>query len=574
MAGPGFTTVTATIADISGTPYANGTWSANFVNPGTPGVTPLINNSPITTVYAGTMNNAGFFTVDLPDNVVIGTQSGALGTQWRFAFDSKATLTSPSISTSAVTLTITGATQNISAAVQPAVPRLVSIGTLLRRVASVAAINNPVINTPLGPAPAWVTLTAYQVGQVVSIAGYQYICVIAGTSGASGPSGQGMAPIVDATVTWSYYGISVPAAAQSIQPAITNSASVPGGLTNVYAYNATPAPFYFTQGQLHISGIPMYNNVALSFNAVPGPNASTGFAVTFVTDSTKLAIKTSSGQNSIRLIVDGQYVTISGYVNGTGSNPSYVVMDFTNAGALKNRTITVAYHNNDQFGGVLVAPTESVWQPPTQDRVRVVWVGDSVDSGVSLIDATIPHQIGYLLGWSDVWNDSTGGTGFVSTASGAQYSYPKRIVYDVIPANPDLVVVSASINDVNAPGIQAAVLSTLQQIRAGLPSVPIIVSGILPDAPNNGGSANITRDENSVKAGVAQFNDPNTYFIPVNGDPVAPWITGTGTVTSPSGTGNADAYISGDTVHPTDLGTAYVTRRLALAIRNIIQQIP
>jgi len=273
--------------------------------------------------------------------------------------------------------------------------------------------------------------------------------------------------------------------------------------------------------------------------------------------------------------VDGQYVTISGYLAGTGSNPSYVLMDFTNAGARKNRTITVAFHNNNVFEGVLVGPTESVWQPPTQDRIRVVWVGDSIDNGVSLVDATIPHQIGYLLGWSDVWNDSTGGTGFVSTASGAQYSYPQRIVYDVIPASPDLVVVSASINDVNVPGIQAAVLSTLQQIRAGLPSVPIIVSGILPDAPNNGGSANITRDENSVKAGVAQFNDPNTYFIPVNGDPVvAPWITGTGTVTSPSGTGNADAYISGDTVHPTDLGTAYVTRRLALAIRNIIQQIP
>ena len=453
-----------------------------------------------------------------------------------------------------------------------------SLGTQLRRLAAAAQINNPVFNTPLGPAPAWAGATAYAVGQIVSNGGYQYICSVAGTSaGSGGPTGQGMAPITDNTVTWFYYGFSTPSAAAPNQPVISTSASIPGGLTNLYAYNANPSPFYYTGGTPHTTGSNMYVFWAQTTGLVAtAPNAGIFYTVNFVTDATKLAVKTANGQQAIRYIVEGQYVTISGYVNGTGANPSYDVIDFTNAGARKNRRISIEFYANDQFGGVYVAPTESVWAPAAQDRIRAIWVGDSLIGGgnatPALNGATIAQQVGYLLGWSDVWNDGIGGTGYVT--SGGNYTYPQRIAYDVTPWNPNVVLFLGSINDVGAGGIQAAALSAFQQVRAALPNVPIIVCGIPPDSGNNGGSTNITNSEAAIQAAVTQFGDPNTFFIPINNDPAGAWITGTGKVTGTNGTGSADAYISSDGVHPTDWGRLYVARKLAIAIQNVLASIP
>jgi len=121
MAGPGFTTVSATVLDPNGVPYANGDWTANFIDPGTPGKTPLINASIITHVYAGDMDSFGAFTVDLPDNNVIGAQSGAVNTQWLFTFVAASNPVGvgqpPAFS---LKLTISGSFNNISAAVQAA----------------------------------------------------------------------------------------------------------------------------------------------------------------------------------------------------------------------------------------------------------------------------------------------------------------------------------------------------------------------------------------------------------------------------------------------------------------------
>jgi hypothetical protein len=121
MAGSGFTTVQAIVLDPNGVPYANGTWTANFIDPGTPGKTPLINASIITRVYAGDMDSFAFFTVDLPDNVVIGAQSGAINTQWLFTFAAQSSplgLGAPPAFS--LKLTISGSFNNISAAVQAA----------------------------------------------------------------------------------------------------------------------------------------------------------------------------------------------------------------------------------------------------------------------------------------------------------------------------------------------------------------------------------------------------------------------------------------------------------------------
>jgi len=56
-------------------------------------------------------------------------------------------------------------------------------------------------------ATAWVTLTEYTVGQYVTSGLNTYRCKVAGTTGATGPTGTGTTPITDGTVQWMFVGV-------------------------------------------------------------------------------------------------------------------------------------------------------------------------------------------------------------------------------------------------------------------------------------------------------------------------------------------------------------------------------
>jgi lysophospholipase L1-like esterase len=453
-----------------------------------------------------------------------------------------------------------------------------TLGVKLRKLAAAAQINNPLINTPLGPAPAWVINTAYVQGQVVVNGGYQYVCSVAGTSaGSGGPTGQGFAPITDNTVTWLYYGFSTPSAAAANQPVISVASSVPGTLTQNIAMNASPSPFYFTGGIPYVDGFGSYSFYSvLTTGSTKGGVAA---AVTFMTDANEVAVKVYGGTQVVRYIIDGQYVTISGYKDGNGGNPSYNLIDFTNAGGRKTRTITFSFMaGNTTFGGISIAPTEEAWAPPAKDRLRVIWIGDSISSGgngsPTILDTDTPRQVGQYLGWSDVWDSSQGGVGYTATNGGGFYTFGQTAT-NMVPGNsPDLVVFMGSVNDVGTASAtqQANVLTALRNVRSAYATVPIIVLGIWPDS--TGPSAGLKSTETDVQTAVATFSDANTYFIPIANDPVQAWMTGTGKNTSTTGSGNSDAYTSSDGTHPSDIGRLYEVQREVAAIRNVIQQIP
>src|SRR5205807_4628944 len=80
-----FTTVTGVVQDPLANVYQNGTFSVNFFDPGTSGKQPLLpGNQPFQTQYSGSLDSFGAFSVNLPDNGVIATASGATGTTWQF----------------------------------------------------------------------------------------------------------------------------------------------------------------------------------------------------------------------------------------------------------------------------------------------------------------------------------------------------------------------------------------------------------------------------------------------------------------------------------------------------------
>ena len=79
-----YTNVSANVFDPNNQVYANGTFTAQFYDPGTSGKLPLLNGSPFQQRLSGSLDSFGSFSVPLADNNVIASSSGATGTQWIF----------------------------------------------------------------------------------------------------------------------------------------------------------------------------------------------------------------------------------------------------------------------------------------------------------------------------------------------------------------------------------------------------------------------------------------------------------------------------------------------------------
>lgn len=107
----GLTTVTATVVDPQGQPYAEGWYRFTFWVP--PGITlpPNWLGGHLQTVFVGNLDASGSFTVDIPDNLTI-TPSG---TMWKVMVAPLATAPSTE-----VLVVITGASQDISAEINEA----------------------------------------------------------------------------------------------------------------------------------------------------------------------------------------------------------------------------------------------------------------------------------------------------------------------------------------------------------------------------------------------------------------------------------------------------------------------
>lgn len=117
-----FTLVSATVTDPNGTPYAGGTVSAQLV---TAGVTPTLNGLSFSmTSGPASLNAAGSFTMSLVSNTAMVPST----LQWQFTVCSSAGTILPAGGLGPVCftslITITGATQSITATLDAAAPKL------------------------------------------------------------------------------------------------------------------------------------------------------------------------------------------------------------------------------------------------------------------------------------------------------------------------------------------------------------------------------------------------------------------------------------------------------------------
>ena len=141
-----------------------------------------------------------------------------------------------------------------------------TLGTKLRRLAKSAYIRDPWVKRPMVTATPWQPSTTYIIGNVVVNGGNNYVCLVSGTSAASGgPTGTSSNTLkTDNTASWTYFG---------------NNLATSDPVTSTPAWAATTA---YVAGNLVVAGSLLYACVAAGTS---GSSVPTGTSNS-VTDGT------------------------------------------------------------------------------------------------------------------------------------------------------------------------------------------------------------------------------------------------------------------------------------------------
>ncbi|MEV6841676.1 SGNH/GDSL hydrolase family protein [Streptomyces sp. NPDC051133] len=189
----------------------------------------------------------------------------------------------------------------------------------------------------------------------------------------------------------------------------------------------------------------------------------------------------------------------------------------------------------------------------TTARLRLFILGDSIARG-SDEGGYGPHGwpalVAARLGLT-LTLDGEGGTGY--TTAGPQPGrrpYTQR-VNDVVAAEPDLVVIEGSANDVSRSQTQTAAVETLRQIRARLPHARILVIGPIYSFAQPIGSTPV---DEAVGAAAMKLGLPYVSAVQRG------WFRG-----------SAHQLIGSDGVHPTDAGHEYLAEQIRPEVSRLLQ---
>ena len=350
------------------------------------------------------------------------------------------------------------------------------------------------------------------------------------------------------------------------------------GGTRVYTPNANYARFPVST--LAPVGSDFGN---VSGNGQPGNQGATSFQMEFMADAATVSVYLANSTTPFRFLVQGpetggrlQYVNLTGTVVNTGGGAGYANLAF---GSRALRRIVVEGELAHGFVGVQVGATESVYPTDGADILRGFCLGDSFveGTGATRTNDNVANVMMSALGLRDRRCSGLGGTGWRergAAAGGMRYTIGERIAIDLVPQNPDVAFIQAGINDgaYSQASVTPEVATRLRQLRAALPAVPVFVFGPWPGL--SGPSPTLIGIENAIAAGVAAAGDPLAIFVPVLTDPSGPWMSGTGKTDAPTGSGNADLYVSPDGTHPPSAGHGYLGLRAADAVMTRLESVP
>lgn len=444
----------------------------------------------------------------------------------------------------------------------------------LLRCAARGELTDPTKLKPLKTCAAWVTATAYRVGDVRTNAGKYYLAVSNATSGATAPTHTEGDAISDGGVQWTFLGGVGSLSDDPDVPTVTSSNATPSApLTCWWNPTVFPNKYRVLGGYPTYSASTWIRPYAFQYLA-DGTRGSYGTAVTFKTDAPKFAIFLNSN-GTVRFNIDGRPYSQDNYNPYTQLNNDQGWVTFDFGSVRKERLVEVLSNipSGPYFGGVRTDDLSSVWAD-TRECVKVAWIGDSLSAGSSygpfLSGGTITSFVGSALGWEDIRNCSRGGTGWLNRGTGgADYTYRERLT-EILAWQPDVIVFFDAVNDVGnstTSQVAAEVTASLQQIRASSDAL-VIIFGILPV-----NDARIASYETAMSGAVTSFNDSldRTRFISMTspGDGF-PLMSGNWNNAALNFSDSQRLIVANDNLHFPDIGTRIMSRRAVALIRPII----
>jgi lysophospholipase L1-like esterase len=187
------------------------------------------------------------------------------------------------------------------------------------------------------------------------------------------------------------------------------------------------------------------------------------------------------------------------------------------------------------------ADTTPAWTPtPTPTRALVAFLGDSYTGGSHMggNGATgWPALLSAAKGWRFQLY-AVGGSGFVSPGSGNS-TFAQRVPA-IIAAGPSIVFVEGGHNDLGK-NPEPAIITTIDELRAGLPSAQIIV--LSPIWPNSHPPAALTPIADALRTEAAKVR---AVYVDTSG-----WFAGP-----------YSSLIGSDGTHPTDAGHRRIAQQL------------
>lgn len=281
----------------------------------------------------------------------------------------------------------------------------------------------------------------------------------------------------------------------------------------------------------------------------------------------ELCLWMDTGGYGYQIWVDGSPLTTSGQTlsGGTLSASYNLPITFSSAGF---HTIKVRFAGLCGFTGVSIGPQDTLLPTAAADE-QIYLIGDSyVDgaNGVAALD-TYAHQFAALMGVADFWAEGQGGTGIVANGSNANKSaYQARIVQagTLTRLSPHIVVIQGSTNDASQSpsAITSATQTAIATARSQWPAAFVAVTGVL--LPSGSLSAGNIANNTAVKTGATGAD----LFIDAVADG---WYAGAGTASAPTGSGNADIFLSSDTVHGTPAWHTFAAQMLTQYIATAIK---
>lgn len=410
-----------------------------------------------------------------------------------------------------------------------------------------------------------------------------------GATGAAGPAGPVATAwrrrdLPDPAVADGLYAGAAPTigTAQTGTPTATYIKYAPAGVT--LAGSDVTGPFtYLSAGGVQVGTGTPDSGYVLPTSRYPNTrgnltSSQAVWSIEFGTDSATFQLRFNyQTAGTYRLSIDGRKVTdLMQAVGGTTPGSTHL-MSF-DLGSAAPRTIRLDFYTVP-FGGIYLPPGASIWSTAATGG-RLMVFGDSLSDGSAMNTGggagTWVQRAARFLGSNDVWDQARGGTGYITAGSYATLA--NRVAVDVVAWAPTRLLVWAGYNDSGGSqgSIGTAAASLYSTIKTGLPACEVYVLGCW--SPTGSPGASLTNTDATLRTAAAAASLP--FISPISGAIYnaagalvathGAWITGTGRAGATTGSGNADAYIGTDAIHPNDAGHLYLARRITAAIRELM----